>query len=149
RRRADERSGRYPRRPDAELWRQAVRADQLGVGEMTDVDIEGRHILVANTGDGFHAIDAYCTHVRALSMITNLAGGRLDIDRKCVECPWHGSQFDLVSGAAVRQPYAKEFNREHFFGGRIASVLDPKHTSTDTRVYPTKLIGNYVFVNIA
>ncbi len=142
------REERFPGNPDLEIWRPAVRVDQLGIGDMTDVDVEGRRILVANTGDGFYAIDAVCTHVPALGVIATLAKGQLDIERHCVTCPWHGSQFDLQTGRVVRQPYAPEFNREHFFSGRITGVLDPKKTATDTRVYPTKVVGNQVMVNI-
>lgn len=147
--REERRSRRYPVRPDQEIWRPAIRVDQIGVGDMASVEIEGRKLVIANTGDGYYAIDAACTHVPALSMLSDLANGRLDIDRCTVECPWHGSQFDLRSGRVVRQPYAPEFNREHFFSGRLTAVLDPKKTSSDTRVYPTKVIGNHVMVNIA
>lgn len=143
------REERFPGHPDLEIWRPAVRTTQLGIGEMTDVDIEGRRILVANTGDGYYAIDAICTHVPALGKLATLAQGQLDAAGHCVTCPWHGSQFDLKTGRVVRQPYAPEFNREHFFSGRITSVLDPKKTATDTRVYPTKVVGNQVMVNIA
>jgi nitrite reductase/ring-hydroxylating ferredoxin subunit len=146
RERAAERARRYPR--GREIWRPAIRAVDLSPGEMTDVEIEGRTILIANTGDGFHAIDAVCTHVPALSVIKNLAAGELDIDRQCVTCPWHGAQFDLRTGHVVRQPYAPEFNREHFFTGRLTSVLDPKKTATDTRVYPTKIENGIVMVDV-
>jgi nitrite reductase/ring-hydroxylating ferredoxin subunit len=147
--RAEARSRRYPRRPDQEIWRPAIRPDQAGPGDMVEVEIEGRRILVANTGDGYYAIDAVCTHVPSLAMIASMEKGRLDIARKCVECPWHGSQFDLVNGKVVRQPYHAEFNRQHFFSGRLTSVLDPKKTASDTRVYPAKVVGGYVMVNIA
>ncbi len=147
--REERRSRRYPRRPDREIWRPAVRLDQIGVGDMASLEIEGRKLVVANTGAGYYAIDAACTHVPTLSMLSDLAGGKLDIERCLVECPWHGSQFDLRSGRVARQPYAPEFKRAHFFSGRITGVLDPKKTSTDTRVYPTKVVGNYVMVNIA
>lgn len=146
--RARRRARRYPALTDRETWRQAVRLDELGPGDMVDVAIEGRQILIANTGDGFYAIDAVCTHVPQLAMLANLSKGQLDMDRRCVTCPWHGAQFDLQSGRAIRQPYSKEFNREHFFAGRLTGVLDPKKTATDTRVYPIKVVGNYLMVNI-
>jgi nitrite reductase/ring-hydroxylating ferredoxin subunit len=146
--RAERRNRRYPAISTRESWRQAVHVDALAGGEMTDVEIEGRRILVANTGDGWYAIDAICTHVPQLAMFANLAKGQLDVERKCVTCPWHGSQFDLQSGRVVRQPYAPEFNREHFFSGRLVGVLDPKKTATDTRVYPTRVNGNWVMVNL-
>jgi nitrite reductase/ring-hydroxylating ferredoxin subunit len=147
--RAEARSRRYPRRPEGEIWRPALRVDQAGPGDMVEVEIEGRRILVANTGDAYYAIDAVCTHVPSLAVIASMEKGRLDITNKCVECPWHGSQFDLRTGKVVRQPYHPEFNRQHFFSGRLTSVLDPKKTASDTRVYPTKIVGEYVMVNIA
>jgi nitrite reductase/ring-hydroxylating ferredoxin subunit len=115
---------------------------------MTDVEIEGRRILVANTGDGWYAIDAICTHVPQLAMFANLSKGELDAEAKCVTCPWHGSRFDLQTGRVVRQPYAPEFKREHFFSGRLVGVLDPKKTAPDTRVYPTRVTGGWVMVNL-
>lgn len=147
--RAERRSRRYPGRPDVEIWRPAVRADELGTGDMVDVQIEGRQILVANTGDGYYAIDAVCTHVPALATLANLGKGELDVAQCRVTCPWHGAQYDVRTGRVVRQPYSSEFNREHFFSGRLTGVLDPKKTATDTRVYPTKIVGNQVMVNIA
>ena len=147
--RAERRSRRYPGRSDQEIWRPAVRVDELGIGDMIDVQIEGRQILVANTGDGYFAIDAVCTHIPTLATIANLGKGRLDVEKRCVECPWHGAQYDLHTGRVVRQPYAPEFNREHFFSGRLTGVLDPKKTASDTRVYPTRIVGNQVMVNIA
>ena len=147
--RAEARGRRYPRRPDAEIWRPAIRVDQASPGDMVEVEIEGRRILVANTGEEYYAIDAVCTHVPALGVIASMEKGRLDIANKCVECPWHGSQFDLQTGKVVRQPYHAEFNRQHFFSGRLTSVLDPKKTASDTRVYTTKVVGEFVMVNIA
>jgi 3-phenylpropionate/trans-cinnamate dioxygenase ferredoxin subunit len=147
--RARSRSRRYPRRPDGEIWRPAIRVDQAGPGDMVEVEIEGRRILVANTGEDYYAIDAVCTHVPSLGIIASMEKGRLDIANKCVECPWHGSQFDLQTGRVVRPPYHPAFNRQHFFAGRLTSVLDPKKTASDTRVYPAKIVGEYVMVNIA
>jgi nitrite reductase/ring-hydroxylating ferredoxin subunit len=149
REREEQRARRYSLHPEREMWRPAVRVTDLGIGEMTDVEIEGRTIVVARTGEGFHAIDAACTHIPALATLANLARGTLDLSKNCVTCPWHGSQFDLRTGKVVRQPYAPEFNREHFFAGRLTGVLDPKKTATDTRVYPTKVVGEIVMVNVA
>ena len=61
--------------------------------------IEGRAVAVFNVGGRLFAIDATCPH----------AGGPLDrgrIDGTTVTCPWHGSQFDVRSGAVVRGPAA-------------------------------------------
>ena len=48
------------------------------------------------------AIDDRCSHAQA-----SLADGPVykdDKGRCIVECPWHGAQFDLKSGAALTPP---------------------------------------------
>jgi naphthalene 1,2-dioxygenase system ferredoxin subunit len=47
--------------------------------------------------DAFYATDNVCTHAFAL-----LSDGFLD--GTVVECPLHGGQFDVTSGAAVLEP---------------------------------------------
>lgn len=146
--RAQRRRRRYPSAVGEGVWRPAVRMDLLGDGETTSVNLDGREILVANIGGEFHAIDAVCTHVTALSNLSNLANGRLYPDSMCVECPWHGARFDLRNGKAVQQPFSRDFTREHPVMGRLTSLATPMRTAADTRVYPTKIEGAFVMVNV-
>ena len=146
--RAIRRRRRYPSGEGEGLWRPAVRMDLLGDGEMTSINLDGREILVANVGGEFHAIDAVCTHVTALSRLSNLANGNLDPNNMCVSCPWHGALFDLRNGKAVRQPFSNDFTREHPVMGRLTSLATPMRTAADTRVYPTKIESNMVMVNV-
>jgi 3-phenylpropionate/trans-cinnamate dioxygenase ferredoxin subunit len=63
-------------------------------GEVRRYDVEGRRIAVANCGDeGFRAIDAVCSHAHYF-----LDEGELDCDLGSIECPKHGSTFDLATG---------------------------------------------------
>jgi len=63
-------------------------------GEARRFQIDGRWIAVANLGDeGFRAVDAVCSHEHAW-----LDEGEVDIDFCTIECPKHGSTFDLNSG---------------------------------------------------
>jgi 3-phenylpropionate/trans-cinnamate dioxygenase ferredoxin component len=49
---------------------------------------------VVNLGDeGFRAIDAICSHAKYY-----LDEGEVDVDFETIECPKHGSTFDLNSG---------------------------------------------------
>jgi nitrite reductase/ring-hydroxylating ferredoxin subunit/uncharacterized membrane protein len=65
--------------------------DDLKPGQMKLLRIDGRRIVLARTSEGFRAFDDRCTHRGG-----SLAGGVL-IDRT-VQCLWHGSQFDAVTG---------------------------------------------------
>jgi 3-phenylpropionate/trans-cinnamate dioxygenase ferredoxin subunit len=51
-------------------------------------------IAVANLGDGtFLAVDDVCSHAEA-----SLSEGEIDVDDETIECPRHGSTFDLRTG---------------------------------------------------
>ncbi len=54
-------------------------------------------VLVANLDGRFFAVDDQCSHARA-----SLSAGAL-VDG-CVECPRHGSRFDLATGAVRSLP---------------------------------------------
>jgi ferredoxin-NADP reductase/nitrite reductase/ring-hydroxylating ferredoxin subunit len=65
---------------------------------MLKVEFFGKSILLTNVHDKLYAIDAVCSH----------EGGPLEegiLDGYEVECPWHGSRFDIRTGE-VRSPPA-------------------------------------------
>jgi ferredoxin-NADP reductase/nitrite reductase/ring-hydroxylating ferredoxin subunit len=70
----------------------------LKEGGMLKVEFFGKSILLTNVHDKLYAIDAVCSH----------EGGPLEegiLDGYEVECPWHGSRFDVRTGE-VRSPPA-------------------------------------------
>jgi 3-phenylpropionate/trans-cinnamate dioxygenase ferredoxin component len=70
------------------------------VGEVRRVEVDGRLVAVANLGDdGFRAIDAICSHAKAF-----LDEGEVDVDMGTIECPLHGSIFDLATGRPKTLP---------------------------------------------
>ncbi len=74
------------------------RDGDLPVGGLRQVEVEGRTLCIARTSDGgLHAFDGFCTHEQ-----TALADGEL-LGHE-VECPQHGSRFDLLTGEATELP---------------------------------------------
>jgi uncharacterized membrane protein/nitrite reductase/ring-hydroxylating ferredoxin subunit len=73
---------------------------ELEIDQMKLVHVNGRRIVLARTADGYVAFDDRCTHRGG-----SLAGGMMMCGR--VQCPWHGSQFDVSSGEVKAGP-AKE-----------------------------------------
>jgi 3-phenylpropionate/trans-cinnamate dioxygenase ferredoxin component len=66
-------------------------------GEAVRVDLNGTPVAVFNIGGDLRAIQSRCPH----------RGGPLErgsVTGREVTCPWHGSQFDLDSGALMRGP---------------------------------------------
>jgi nitrite reductase/ring-hydroxylating ferredoxin subunit/uncharacterized membrane protein len=83
--------------PDAPGEVDAGAADQLGVGQMKLLRVGQQRIVVARTARGYTAFDDRCPHRGG-----PLADGALAGD--VVQCPWHGSQFDVHSGALCHGP---------------------------------------------
>lgn len=73
---------------------------QIGMGTMAGVKTGDKSILVANLAGKYHAIGNVCTHMRCM-----LSNGTLK--EGTVECPCHGSVFDVKTGKVVKGP-AKE-----------------------------------------
>ena len=64
---------------------------------MKAVEVAGEKICVANVEGKCYAIGNLCTHVGG-----PLAEGTLEGYE--IECPWHGSKFDVRSGEPTRPP---------------------------------------------
>ena len=78
------------------------------VGKTTDIpEGEARRfvanrieIAVANLGNGtFLAVDDICSHAEA-----SVSEGEVDVDMETIECPRHGSTFDLRTGQPKTLP---------------------------------------------
>ncbi len=73
----------------------------IQIGTLADVPdntgkrfvVEGEVIAVFRVGAELYAIDDTCSHADA-----SLCEGDFDPDELCVECPLHGSTFDLRTG---------------------------------------------------
>jgi 3-phenylpropionate/trans-cinnamate dioxygenase ferredoxin subunit len=75
-------------------------ADELGEGEMRLIEADGRKIGVFRCGGGeLYAIEDRCSHDDG-----PLAEGEFDRDACTVECPRHGSLFDLTTGRPKTLP---------------------------------------------
>jgi nitrite reductase/ring-hydroxylating ferredoxin subunit len=97
--------------------------DELKADQMKLVELNGRRIVLARSGDDYIAFDDRCTHRGA-----SLAGGMMMCGT--VQCPWHGSQFDVRTGECRAGPadrgiatYAVEVS------GRQVQVRVPENTS--------------------
>lgn len=60
-------------------------------GEMKEITVDERRILLARVGDSFHAVSAICPHYGGPLAEGVLCGTR-------VVCPWHHAAFSVVNG---------------------------------------------------
>ncbi len=78
-------------------WVDVCAADELGEGTMTVVDVGGEPVAVARSGASLYAFADTCTHEEC-----SLSDGILTDTE--VDCPCHGSVFDIRSGEALVGP---------------------------------------------
>jgi nitrite reductase/ring-hydroxylating ferredoxin subunit len=72
----------------------------LKPNQMKVVHAEGKPVLLVNLNGTFYAIGNKCTHMGCM-----LSNGALNGDN--VQCPCHGSTFDVKTGSLVRGPTKK------------------------------------------
>ena len=72
-------------------------AAEVPSGSGKFVEVEGKRIAVFNVGGRYYAIDNACPH----------RGGPLSegtLEGEVVTCPWHGSKFNVTTGAVLSPP---------------------------------------------
>lgn len=93
---------------------------EIPVGEARLFVVDGQEIAVVNAGSYLYAVDDICSHEHF-----HLSDGEVDLDSKTIECPKHGSGFDLETGRPTSLP----------------AVLP-------VRTYGVKLVGEDVMVDV-
>jgi 3-phenylpropionate/trans-cinnamate dioxygenase ferredoxin component len=73
--------------------------EELPAGAMRLIEADGRKIGVFNCGGTLYAIEDRCSHDDG-----PLAEGEFDVDACTVECPRHGSLFDVTTGKPKTLP---------------------------------------------
>jgi len=74
---------------------EVCREDELAVGKMKVVTVEGEKILLYHLEDGFYATQASCTHT-----FGPLSRGKI-VDGCKVQCPLHRARFDIRTGEVI------------------------------------------------
>lgn len=80
-------------------WATIAEASAIPPGHAARVEIDGRPVAVFNVDGVFYACDDTCSHAEA-----SLSEGELDVDACTIECPLHGSTFDLRTGEPLSLP---------------------------------------------
>ena len=69
----------------------------LSPGEMMVVEVEQERILLVNVEGNVYACDDICSHAYA-------SLGEGDLSGEEVECPLHGSAFNVITGESLSPP---------------------------------------------
>src|SRR6266542_2113921 len=91
---------------NAGKWKEEIEvaaANELKTNQMKLIHADKKRIVIGRTENGYVAFDDHCTH----------RGGSLaDGSMLCgiVQCPWHGSQFDVNTGVGKAGPAKENIN---------------------------------------
>ncbi len=75
----------------------AVALEEIDDGDMVDLVVADRPIVIFRRGDEVYALDDNCDHTDS-----PLAGG--SVEDCIVTCPWHGAEFDIRTGENLGPP---------------------------------------------
>lgn len=115
-------------RPPTE-WTDAAADSEVVDGRPIAVTVEDTPVLLVRSDGAIQAIGDRCTHRGAPLHEGPVVDG-------CIECPWHGSRFDLSDGAVVRGPATRPAPafETRVVDGRVQVRRDEERT---LRLYPT------------
>ncbi|TME49190.1 MAG: bifunctional 3-phenylpropionate/cinnamic acid dioxygenase ferredoxin subunit [Chloroflexi bacterium] len=85
-----------------------ARASDIPPGHAARVEIDEVPVAIFNVDGAFYALDDTCSHAEA-----SLSEGDLDVDRCAIECPLHGSTFDLRTGEPLTLPAVEPVRVHH------------------------------------
>ncbi len=87
---------RHAWRPAGTKW-QALDVPEIAEGTLVKAKLGAQALVLVRSGDTIHALHDQCAHAGGpLSEGTIVAG--------CIECPWHGSRFEIATGHRRRGP---------------------------------------------
>ena len=81
-------------------WVRVCGTSDVPAGEVRRFEVDHRPFAVVNLGEeGFRVVDSICSHAHYF-----LDEGEVDVDDETIECPKHGSTFDLAGRVFKNKP---------------------------------------------
>ena len=101
--------------------------DEIETGTARRVTIDGHPVAVVRIDDAVYAIGDVCSHAEV-----SLSEGEVWCDEREIECPKHGSTFDLATGEPLTLPATQPvpvYNVEVVDGDVVITVDEPAQES--------------------
>lgn len=90
------------------------RVSEVKPGERRIVEAEGRSVGIFNVNGSFYALRNSCPHQAAPLCLGAIKGMTMpskpgeyiwDRDGEILRCPWHGWEFDILTGRSIFNPH--------------------------------------------
>ena len=116
-----------------------ARLEEIAPGEAKRVEVDAIPVALVRIGDDVYAIGDTCSHADV-----SLSGGEVDEDECTLECPKHGSTFDLRTGEPESLPALRPVPVWHvrIEDGSIYLSADPGNRDADSRDTGNRDTGN-------
>ena len=127
------------------MWIEVAKVNEIALGGMIFVETNGKQIVLCNYDGKIYALERRCGHMNA-----SLEMGTLD--GYILTCPFHEVQFDIITGEALSQPLSVAPNvplpqEMYTYFGYIGMLMSHIRVC-DNKIYPTKIEGASIFVDI-
>jgi len=102
---------------------------ELSDGAAERFDVDGHRLCVVRLGESVYVIGDRCSHADV-----SLSGG--EIEDCTIECPKHGSAFDLRTGAALSLPAVRPvptYRTSVIDGDVLVELHDPAEVTSAAR----------------
>jgi pyruvate oxidase len=83
-------------------WTLIATANEVPEGGLKSCNLDGLNIVLSHCGGRFGAIDGRCPHMGGPLGLGEIVDGLL-------VCPWHGREYDPVSGESSFGEHARSF----------------------------------------
>jgi nitrite reductase/ring-hydroxylating ferredoxin subunit len=123
-----------------------AKKDDIAPGGLKAYEIDGKEILLCNSGGTLYAVERRCGHMNAPCEMGTLRGYILT-------CPMHYAQFDIRTGKTLKKPFIKSEPEglpekfRNFFEHKEEMV--EKINTYDLKMFKVSIEGEDVFVDLA
>ena len=132
-------------------WFMVARSKELPKGGVKYVSHNGMHVALFRGEDGVaYAVDAYCPHIGA-----NLGIGGKVVHQTCIQCPFHGWEFDGKTGKLVNGREKKPIPAtKYVYSAKVGETQTPyadrlvvkEEEQTSVETWKVKEMYGYIFV---
>ena len=127
---------------------EVAKVDEIPLGKMKHVEVNGKEIVISNVGGKFYAMDDRCGHMDARLSMGNVSSDSI------VTCPFHGARFDVITGKKVKEPVLtpsqqmeplpKTWQNYLEHAGELMSYIK----AYDQQTYEVQVEGNVIKIRI-
>lgn len=120
------------------------KVDEVPVGKMRHVEVQGKEIVISNIGGKFYAMDDRCGHMNAGLSMGNISNDGI------VTCLFHGARFDATTGKKVKEPVLTSSQRMEPLPKKWQNYMEQagqlmSHTKTyDQETYEIQVEGDRI-----